>query len=179
MDKKIYFNFIDKNILVTGSNSGSGLAIDNAFSYLVANVIRIDKKFSSKVKSVDIRFDLSDYKKIPQLIAKIKKITKKIDILVNNAGISEKSLDPYKDFKTYHKTLSVNLHSPFYLISFINKMMPKNSSIVQITSLGQRFGFKNNPSYQISKAGLAQLTKCAALDFEKKKIRVNSVCQGI
>ena len=108
------FNFIDKNILVTGSNSGSGLAIANAFSYLGANVIRIDKKFSSKVKSVDIRFDLSDYKKIPQLIAKIKKITKKIDILVNNAGISEKSLDPYKDFKTYHKTFLLT-----YILRFI------------------------------------------------------------
>ena len=52
------FNFIDKNILVTGSNSGSGLAIANAFSYLKgANVIRIDKKvfIKSKISRYQIR----------------------------------------------------------------------------------------------------------------------------
>ncbi len=171
-------NFSNKIVIVTGSNSGNGLAIAKAFSELGAKVIRIDKKFSTKLRSEDVIFNLKNFQKIPRLISKIKKLTKKVDVLVNNAGISEQSLNPYADFKVYHKTLSVNLHSPFYLLSLLSKMMPKNSSIVQITSLGQKFGFKANPSYQISKAGLAQLTRCAAVDFEKKKIRVNNVCPG-
>ena len=168
----------NKHVIVTGSNSGNGLAIAKAFIDLGAKVIRIDKKFSSKLKTEDIKFDLENYDKVHELVRKIKKFTKKIDILVNNAGISEQSTNPYQDFKVYHKTLSVNLHSPFYLIALINKMMPKNSSIIQITSLGQKFGFSNNPSYQISKAGLAQLTRCAAFDLKKRKIRVNNICPG-
>jgi|TARA_B110000444_G_scaffold258581_1_gene299869 2-deoxy-D-gluconate 3-dehydrogenase len=172
------FDFKNKTVIVTGSNSGNGYAIAKAYSDLNANVIRIDKKFSSKLRSKDLVFNLKNYKKVKSLVLKIKKISKKVDILINNAGISEQSLNPYRNFEIYQKTLAVNLHSPFYLISYISEMMPKNSSIVQVTSLGQKFGFKNNPSYQISKAGLAQLTKCAAIDFANKKIRVNNICPG-
>ncbi len=172
------FDFKNKTVIVTGSNSGNGYAIAKAYSNLNANVIRIDKKFSTKLRSKDLIFNLKNYKNIKNLVIKIKKISKKVDILINNAGISEQSLNPYRNFKIYQKTLAVNLHSPFYMISYISEMMPKNSSIVQVTSLGQRFGFKNNPSYQISKAGLAQLTKCAAIDFATKKIRVNNICPG-
>jgi 2-deoxy-D-gluconate 3-dehydrogenase len=172
------FDFKNKTVIVTGSNSGNGYAIAKSYSDLNANVIRIDKKFSSKLRSKDLVFNLKNYKKVKSLVLKIKKISKKVDILINNAGISEQSLNPYRNFEIYQKTLAVNLHSPFYLISYISEMMPKNSSIVQVTSLGQKFGFKNNPSYQISKAGLAQLTKCAAIDFANKKIRVNNICPG-
>ena len=56
--------------------------------------------------------------------------------------------------------------------------MNSNSSVIQITSLGSKLGFKNNPSYQISKAALAQLTRCAAVDFKDKKIRFNNICPG-
>lgn len=171
-------NFRNKIVIVTGSNSGNGLAIAKAFSKLQAKVIRVDNKFTSKLRSNDIKFNLENFTEIQSLIMKIKKITKKVDILINNAGISEQSQNPYDDFKSYHKTLAVNLHAPFYLISFLSKMMPKNSSIIQITSLGQKFGFKKNPSYQISKAGLSQLTKSAAVDLAEKKIRVNNVCPG-
>jgi len=174
----MFFNFKNKTVLVTGSNTGNGYAIAKAYSKLKANVIRVDKKFTTKIKSKDIIFDLENYNQIKNLVISIKKTSKRVDILVNNAGISLNSLNPYKDFISYHKTLSVNLHSPFYLISYISDLMPKHSSIIQITSLGQRFGFKKNPSYQISKAGLAQLTRCAAIDFQKKKIRVNNICPG-
>ena len=150
-------NFRNKIVIVTGSNSGNGLAIAKAFSKLQAKVIRVDNKFTSKLRSNDIKFNLENFTEIQSLIMKIKKITKKVDILINNAGISEQSQNPYDDFKSYHKTLAVNLHALFYLISFLSKMMPKNSSIIQITSLGQKFGFKKNPSYQISKAGLFNL----------------------
>ncbi len=170
--------FKNKYVIITGSNSGNGLAIAKAFLNLGAKVIRIDKKFTSNLKTKDIVFNLEHYNKVPTLVKEIKKFTKKVDILVNNAGISEQSITPYQDFRVYHKTLSVNLHAPFYLIALINKMMPKNSSIIQITSLGQKFGFSNNPSYQISKAGLAQLTRCAAFDLKKRKIRVNNICPG-
>ena len=73
--------FSKKNVIVTGGNSGCGLAISNAFLKLNSNVIRIDKKFDNKIGSLDITFDLEKYKKIDLLISKIKKKYNKIDIL--------------------------------------------------------------------------------------------------
>ena len=109
----MFFNFKNKTVLVTGSNTGNGYAIAKAYSKLKANVIRVDKKFTTKMKSKDIIFDLKDYNQIKNLVISVKKASKRVDILINNAGISLSSSNPYKDFISYHKTLSVNLHSPF------------------------------------------------------------------
>lgn len=170
--------FFKKNIIITGGNSGSGLSISKAFLDLGSNVIRIDKEFDTKIGSSDFIFNLQKYERINILIDKIKKKFKKVDVLVNNAGITLPSDNSWKNYQIYHKTLAVNLHAPFYIISKIINIMGNNSSIIQITSLGSKLGFKNNPSYQISKAALAQLTRCAAVDFKSKKIRFNNICPG-
>ena len=121
-------NFNNKVVIVTGSNAGNGFAIAKAYSNLNAKVIRVDKNFTSKLKTIDIKFNLENYSKIKELFLKIKKITKKVDILINNAGISKQNKYPYSDFKSYHQTLAVNLHSPFYLISYLSKIMPRKKS---------------------------------------------------
>jgi len=170
--------FSKKNIIITGGNSGSGLSISKAFLNLGSNVIRIDKKFDTKIGSSDFIFNLEKYEKLGVLINKIKKKFKKVDVLVNNAGVTLPSKDSWKNYEVYQKTLAVNLHAPFYLISKIISIMNSNSFIIRITSLGYKLGFKDKPSYQISKAALAQLTRCAAVDFKDKKIRFNNICPG-
>ncbi|MDA9772570.1 SDR family oxidoreductase, partial [Amylibacter sp.] len=47
-----------------------------------------------------------------------------------------------------------------------------------ITSLGAELGFPDNPSYQMSKAGLRQLTKALARDWGEFGIRANNICPG-
>ena len=54
----------------------------------------------------------------------------------------------------------------------------KKGSIINITSLAAERGFVGNPSYQISKAALKQLTKALACDWGQKNIRINNVCPG-
>ena len=54
----------------------------------------------------------------------------------------------------------------------------KKGSIINITSLGAEMGFEKNPSYQVSKAGLKQLSKALACDWGHKNIRVNNICPG-
>ena len=75
------FNITNKIIIVTGGNSGIGLTISKSLIKFGAVVIRLDKKFKSKtfnvikknVTNLDIEIDLSDTKKIPNLLKKIKK----------------------------------------------------------------------------------------------------------
>ena len=51
-------------------------------------------------------------------------------------------------------------------------------SIINITSIGAELGFPNNPAYQVSKAGLRQLTKAIARDWGSSGVRANNICPG-
>ena len=64
--------FSKKNVIVTGGNSGSGLAISKTFLNMGSNVIRVDKKFDNKIGSSDFIFNLEKYEKVEILINKIK-----------------------------------------------------------------------------------------------------------
>ena len=94
-------------------------------------------------------------------------------------GVTTNSTNFY-DEKILKKTLSVNLIAAYNLSNQVCKIMSKRKkgSIINITSLAAERGFIGNPSYQVSKAGLKQLTKALACDWGQKNIRINNVCPG-
>ena len=175
-----YFNVANRVVIVTGSDRGNGFAIANGLCNAGAKVVRIDLAFHSKLNTDDIEFDLTNQTKIKSLVDDIFVKYGRIDGLVNNAGISLASTNPYADAPIYEKTLSINLHAAFAMCSAVCPIMASNKSgsIVNITSLGAELAFPNNPSYQISKAGLRQLTKALARDWGEVGIRANNICPG-
>lgn len=183
------FDIKNKVIIVTGGNSGIGLMISKYLIQYQAKVIRLDKKFLDKSKkkkiknslgSLDIKIDLSDIKKIPKILNKIKNKFNRIDGLVNCHGITKEIKNDKNLSKNFEETINNNLKSTFFLSSLVCKIMAKKNtgSIINITSLGAHLGFPKNPSYQISKAGVRQLTKSLAVDWGKKSVRVNNICPG-
>lgn len=166
--------------IVSGANRGNGYAIAKGLEEAGANVVRIDISFDSSMDADDWEFDLSNTSEIPDLVNQIFSKHGRIDALVNNAGISLPSSDPYADIHVYDETLAVNLHGAFALCSAICPIMASHSAgaIVNVTSLGAELGFPDNPSYQVSKAGLRQLTKAIARDWGAKGIRANNLCPG-
>lgn len=175
------FNVHGKTVIITGSGRGIGLEIAKCFHNLGSNVIRIDKNLKKlhKFKFEDFKIDLTNNDLLKTVVKKIKKKFKYIDVLINNAGITINSNKPY-DEKILKKTINTNLFVAYKLSNMICKIMAKknNGSIINITSLGAELGFKKNPSYQVSKAGLKQLSKALAYDWGHKNIRVNNVCPG-
>ena len=172
------FDIRGKNIIITGSGKGIGLQLANGISEQGANVIRIDKNFKKKNKNFcDFKFNLENLEKISKLVKTIHKKFYRIDGLINNAGVTFHN--SFSIQKVY-KTININLISSFELTKKICPIMAKNKfgSIINITSLGADFGFSDNPSYQMSKAGLKQLTKSIAMDWGKKGIRCNNIKPG-
>ena len=167
-------------VIVTGSNRGNGYAIAKGLSDARAKVIRADLSFSTSLKTDDRVFDLSIQSNNHYLIEDVFNKYGRIDALVNNAGISISSDEPYSDVETYEKTLAINLTAAFVSCATVCPIMAKQKkgTIVNITSLGAELGFPNNPSYQISKAGLRQLTKSIARDWGECGIRANNICPG-
>ena len=174
------FNVVNRVVVITGSNRGNGFAIANGLSNAGAKVVRIDLAFDNKLNTTDIVFDLANQSQIKSLVKDITIKFGRIDALVNNAGVSIASTSPYSDDSTYEKTLSINLHAAFAMCSAVCPVMAnqKTGSIINITSLGAELAFPNNPAYQISKAGLRQLTKAIARDWGEFGIRANNICPG-
>jgi|MDTG01.1.fsa_nt_gb NAD(P)-dependent dehydrogenase (short-subunit alcohol dehydrogenase family) len=165
-------------IVVTGSGKGIGYRIAKELQAHGAKIIRIDKSYSKKIEnSLDIKFDLKNLKSIKNLVNKIKVKYNRIDGLVNCAGVTYHDSLSQKEFD---ETFKVNLFAAYQLTKYICPLMAKNKkgSIINITSLGATFGFSKNPSYQMSKAALKQLTKSVAVDWGSKGIRCNNISPG-
>jgi gluconate 5-dehydrogenase len=170
---------VDKIVLVTGSNRGNGLAISKGLLAHGAKVLRIDTQFDHDIGADDYVFDLNNIDEIEILLMRLVKRYKHVDGLVNNAGISLGSEKPYDDFSLFLNTMNVNLNSAFVLTAGILPIMKeRGGSIINVTSLGAELAFPDNPSYQVSKAGLRQLTKAIAKDWAKYNIRANNLCPG-
>ena len=180
MDKKL-FNIKDFVTIVTGSGRGIGLEIATSFYKYGAKVIRIDLNLKKHklYKFDDYIIDLTKQKLVDRCVNEIKHKYGRIDVLINNAGVTTNSTNFY-DEKILKKTLSVNLIAAYNLSNKVCKIMSKRKkgSIINITSLAAERGFMGNPSYQVSKAGLKQLTKALACDWGQKNIRINNVCPG-
>ena len=180
MNKKL-FNIKNFVTIVTGSNRSIGLKIATGFYEYGAKVIRIDLNLKKHklYKFDDYIIDLTKEKLVDRCVNEIKHKYGRIDVLINNAGVTTNSTNFY-DEKILKKTLSVNLIAAYNLSDKVCKIMSKRKkgSIINITSLAAERGFIGNPSYQVSKAGLKQLTKALACDWGQKNIRINNVCPG-
>ena len=174
------FDLTNKNIVVTGAARGNGLAMSRGLFEAGANVIGIDKVLNEDQEFILRQVDITNEAEVDIFFDIIIKEFGHIHGLINNAGVSIGSDQPYSNMDSYFSTIEVNLNAVFYLTSMLCEHMAQRGggSIVNITSLGAHQGFPQNPSYQISKAGLQQLTRAFACDWGVKGIRLNNLCPG-
>ena len=104
------------------------------------------------------------------------------NILVNNAGglVSSAILHEH-DSDTWRRTLDLNLTSVFFAMrAFIPLMLPRRSgSIVNVGSVSGLTGQADAPAYQAAKAGVAMLSRNAAVTYAPFGIRVNTISPSI
>jgi 2-dehydro-3-deoxy-D-gluconate 5-dehydrogenase len=169
-------------IVVTGAGRGIGAAVSAGLARAGAFVYGVDLHYDSTDYLHQPRVcDVTDDSSLDRLVSSVVEDRGRIDGLVNNAGISLSASDRYSR-DLFVQTLSVNTLAPFRLGWLVaREMKPPNGrggSIVNVTSLGAHRGFPDNPTYQASKAALAQLTRAMAVDFSGCGVRVNSLCPG-
>jgi len=109
-----------------------------------------------------------------------------IDILVNNAGIAihgsieETSLDDLrKVMAVNHDALFLGMKACLPALARSVERFPGGGSVINNLSMSSYMPSANNIGYTVSKAAGRMLTLCAALEFGKRKVRVNSVHPGI
>jgi NAD(P)-dependent dehydrogenase (short-subunit alcohol dehydrogenase family) len=173
----------DQCVVVTGGASGIGAAIADRFQKEGAHVCILDinaEALASAQKAnhfpLCIHCDVSDRSSICSAFDQIGKKWKSIDVLVNNAGISIREPFETTSLENWNRTLAVNLTGPF-LVSQETLRFMKTGVMIHIASVSGMVGMPNYLSYNVSKAGVIELTKTLALELAPS-IRVNCISPG-
>lgn len=101
----------------------------------------------------------------------------RIDILVNNAGIAPTNLAEDVTEEDFDRTLAVNLKGTFFASQAAARHMIAQHH-GRIINMGSQAGFAALPTesiYCMTKAGIAHLTKCLAVEWGQHGINVNAV----
>ena len=101
----------------------------------------------------------------------------KLDILVNNAGIAPDNLAENVREEDYDSTVAVNLKGTFFASQAAGRVMIRQNR-GRIINMSSQAGFVALPTesiYCMTKAAIAHLTKCLAVEWGKYNITVNAV----
>ena len=181
----------NKNIFVTGSSRGIGLAIAHKFAKLGANVVLNSRgaiseellaEFSNYgVKVVPISGDVSDFADAKRMVNQALAELGSVDVLVNNAGITQDTLMLKMSEEDFEKVIKINLTGAFNMTQAVLKQMIKarEGAIINMSSVVGLMGNIGQANYAASKAGLIGFTKSVAREVANRNVRVNALAPGM
>ncbi len=178
------------NVLVTGASSGIGRATAERFLGEGAKVALVGRRKAaleevvSRATGAENSFivvaDLSSETESERCIAQAVELMGGLDVLVNAAGILKAGRIEDTSLELWDEMMNINLRSIFHLMKLaVPHLERSRGKIVNVSSVTGPRSFPGVLAYCVSKAGLDQLTRCAALELAAKGIRVNAVNPGV
>ncbi len=177
------------NILLTGATSGIGFETLNQLIEEGHSVYAIGRDFSkidsflqnNKSQVFPFEFDLGNIDNIDQLFTRFILDDQKFDGLIHCAGIEETlPLTLYSPNKIQN-IFNINVFSGIELLRHFTKKKWSNdgASVVFISSVMGALGQPGKIGYCATKSALLGVVKSSALEFAKRKIRINAILPGI
>lgn len=187
MDKE----FAKKILLITGATSGIGKATALRFAAAGADIAAVGRdetvltELQQQIETAGARFlpiraDLSSAENAGAAVSTTLEHFGGINVLVNAAGHLSSGTIENTSLKEWDAMLDINLRAPFLLMQqALPAIIERRGNIVNVSSVTGLRAFPGVLAYCVSKAGLDQLTRCAALELAAKGVRVNAVNPGV
>jgi len=188
MNRFPQFDLHGQAALVTGAARGLGRAISLALAHAGADValgLRDAHAHGGLPREIEalgrralpLQMDVTSLDQIRRAVDDTAAHFGRLDILVNNAGIAPGNLAEDVREDDFDLTLRVNLKGTFFASQAAARVMIRQNG-GRIVNMGSQAGFAALPTesvYCMTKAGIAHLTKCLAVEWGKYNITVNAV----
>ena len=189
-------SFKGKTAIVTGAAQGIGLACAQRLARDGARVFMSDvngEKVAAAAKAIvtaggmaeSMACDVAKPDHVAAMLAACVKAFGSIDIAVNNAGVIDSADFLDLELAEFDRVLSVNLRGAFLVAQGAARQMVAQvkagkapGAIINMSSCNAHFGLHDHVAYSVSKGGIGQITKAAAVSLAKYGIRVNAIGPG-
>jgi glucose 1-dehydrogenase len=183
----------DKVAIVTGGNSGIGLAIVLELARQGASIVidyvthpEATEDLEKQVHAlgdyvIGVKADVSQVADLHSLFAAAVKEFGRVDIMVNNAGVETRTSILDTTEAQYEKVMNINLKSAFFGTQLAAQQMIKQGGggrIINITSVHEDWPMPGNTAYCLSKGGMRMLTRTAGVELAPHNILVVGVGPG-
>ena len=184
------FGLAGRHALVTGGNSGIGLAIARALGLQGAKITlaarregELSKAASALTKegiqanAVDVDLGAVDG---PDRLAE-RLVPGSVDIIVNAAGVNLRKPFAEVSIPDFDLHMGLHLRAPFRLTQIFAPSMAERGwgRILMIASLQSQRAFANSAPYGAAKGGVIQLTRAIAEAWSDKGITCNAIAPGL
>lgn len=184
-------DFKGKSVIVTGATSGIGRAVAGKFvqngAFVTAvgrNKAKLDDVASEMIESdnggITVVADVTQMTDAQKIVKSALDAFGRVDVLINAAGHISSGTIEDTSIEAWDAMINVNLRAVFQLMQLCAPVLIQSrGNVVNISSVTGLRSFPGVLAYCVSKAGLDQLTRCAALELAPKGVRVNAVNPGV
>jgi NAD(P)-dependent dehydrogenase (short-subunit alcohol dehydrogenase family) len=175
-----------KTALITGGNSGIGLATAKQFANEGAHVFitgRREAELAAAVKELGknatgVQGDVTNLGDLDHLFAQIKREKGKLDIVFANAGIAR--LGPLGSIteEDYDSVFNSNVKGLLFTVQKALPLLPDGGSVILNASIVATKGFADWSVYSATKAAVRSFARTWTMDLKDRRIRVNVVSPG-
>ena len=175
-----------KIALITGGNSGIGLATAKAFVNEGAYVFitgRRDPELAAAVKEIGgnvsgVRGDASNLGDLDRLFVQIKREKGKLDIVFANAGTAAFASLGNITEEHFDSIFDINVKGLLFTVQKALPLMPDGASIILNASIVASKGSPQWSVYSATKAAVRSFARTWTTDLKDRRIRVNAVSPG-
>lgn len=185
------FSLAGRTALVTGGNSGIGLALAKALGMQGAELILVARRQHELAVAVNelaaegihataCPADLSTPAGLDGVAATVKQRGMKVDIVVNSAGVNLRQPFAEVSMDGFDLHMAIHLRAPFRLAQLFAPAMAERhwGRIINIASLQSSRAMPNCAPYGAAKGGIVQLTRAIAHEWSPKGITCNAIAPG-
>jgi NAD(P)-dependent dehydrogenase (short-subunit alcohol dehydrogenase family) len=177
-----------RSAIVTGASSGIGRATARAWGEAGGTVLAVGRDRAALEDAIaefggNARFVVADVTAAEapaSIVGAALEAFGGVDVLVNAAGIIATAATDATDDGLWDRMMDINVRAPFRLMrQALAALEARRGSVVNVSSVTGLRAFPGVAAYCASKAALDHLTRCAALDWAPRGVRVNAVNPGV